>query len=83
MDPNPGGPNLWAHLSPEEIKELIKFSAGELRVVHALKRNLPQERFRYDPKLEAEIKFRERAHDTHFFWLTESIKREQARTARR
>lgn len=71
MTPDPGGPNLWAYLSLEEIKDLIKFSAGELCRVYDLKSREPQKRFHYNAALEAEIKLCEAAHDSHWSWFRE------------
>lgn len=69
MAPNPGGPPIWTGLSIEDIKELIKFSSGELCRCYAQKAKESLHKFRYNPKLEAEIKAWEQAHDIHWSWL--------------
>lgn len=68
-EPNPGGAPLWVGLSIEEIKELIKFSTGELCRCHAQKERESLGKFQYNHALELEIKFYERAQDNHFSWL--------------
>jgi hypothetical protein len=69
MAPNTGGPPLWSALSIPEIKELIKFSAGELARCYALKEREQLLQYSYNARLEKEIDFFERAQDSHWGWL--------------
>lgn len=80
--PNPDGSPLWIGLSIAELQNLIRYSAAELRRVYELRAQLAQERFRYYPAVEAEIKFWERCHDNHFAWLRNKMRIDETPGAR-
>lgn len=69
--------NLWTGLTVEEVRELIAFSAAQLKRVHALRAEEEQHpAWRRNPALMAEIKAWNRAHDLHWEWLSEIEARE-------
>ncbi len=69
--------NLWTGLALAEARELIKFSAEQLKRVYALReqeKELPA--WRRNPGLVAEAKAWEQAHDQHWTWAREIEARE-------
>ena len=63
-----GGRPLWASISLEEIQELIRHSAAELKRAYDKKSQLTAEQLKYNLKLQAEIRLLEQAHDEHWKW---------------
>ena len=78
----PSGPNLWAGLSTEDIKDLIRADVAELKRLHALKYDddqlPPQKR---TILLTWEIEAIEAAHDQHWDWYRE-VAAKESRPAR-
>lgn len=75
------GTPLWAHLSIDDARQLIRDDVSELNRLYTLKAiddGLPPEQRNY--LLKIEITTVEAAHDSHFDWLKQIAAREAGKT---